>query len=73
MPQAEVWILSELRAEQASEVKHLVYLRPGLDRTRSFNAHVVDRFAGAYTQGVDEVTRYQDTFLDSKNRTANNT
>lgn len=62
MPQAEVRVLNQLRAEQASEVKHLVYLCPRLDRTRPFNAHIVDGLAGADAQAVDQVAGYQDTF-----------
>lgn len=61
VPQAEVRVLNQLCAEQPSKVKHLVYLRPGLDGTGPFNAHIVDSLTGANSQSVDQVTGYQDT------------
>lgn len=61
VPQVKIWVLNQLRAKHASEVEHLIYLRPRLDRARPFNAHVVDGLAGADAQAVDEVTGYQDT------------
>ena len=61
MPQAEVWVLNQLCAKQPSKVEHLVYLRPGLDRTGPFNTHIVNSLAGADAQSVDQVTGYQDT------------
>lgn len=60
MPQAEVWILDQLRAEEPSKVKDLVYLRARLNRSRPFDAHIVDGLAGADAQGVDQVTSNQD-------------
>lgn len=62
MPQAEVWVLDQLCAKQASKVKHLADLRPGLDGARTLNPHVVDSLTGADAQGVDQVAGYEDTF-----------
>lgn len=61
MPQAEVWVLDQLCTKQASKVKHLADLCPGLNRARPFNAHIVDGLTWADAQGVDQVTGYQDT------------
>lgn len=51
--QAKVWVLNQLCAKQASKIKHLAYLCPGLDRARSFNPHKVDGLTRADAQGVD--------------------
>lgn len=56
VPQAQVGILDQLRAEQASEAEHLVDLRPGLDGARSLDPHVVDGLTGAEAESVDQVT-----------------
>lgn len=59
VPQAQVRVLHQLRAEQASEAEHLVDLRPGLDGARPFDPHVVDSLAGAETERVYQVTGNQ--------------
>lgn len=56
VPQAQVGILDQLRAEQASKAEHLVDLRPGLDGARSFDPHIVDGLTGAEAKSVDQVT-----------------
>lgn len=61
MSQAEVWVLDQLSAKQASKIKHLADLCPGLDRARPFDPHVVDSLTGTDTEGVDQVTGYQDS------------
>lgn len=61
MSQGEVWVLDKLCAKQASKIKHLADLCPGLDRAGSFNPHVVDSLTGTDTEGVDQITGYQDT------------
>lgn len=68
MPQVKIWVLKQLCAKQASKVKHLIYLRPRLDGTRPFNAHVVDGLAGADAQAVDQVAGYQDAYRAPKTR-----
>jgi len=61
MPHVEVWVLDQLCAKQASKVKHVAELPPGLDGARPFYPHVVDGLTRADAQGVNEVTGYQDT------------
>lgn len=72
MPQVKIWVLKQLRAKQASKVKHLIYLRLRLDGTRPFNAHVVDGLAGADAQAVDQVAGDQDAFRAPKTRVREN-
>lgn len=60
VPQAQVGVLHQLRAQQTSEAEHLVDLRPGLDGARSFDPHVVDGLAGAEAESVDQVAGDQD-------------
>lgn len=62
VPLAQVGVLDQLCAEQASEAEHLVDLRPGLDGARSFDAHVVDGLTGAEAQSVDQVTGDQNAW-----------
>lgn len=61
MSQGEVWVLDQLCAKQASKVKHLTYLRSGLNRTRPFNPHIMHSLTWADAQDVDQVAGYQDT------------
>lgn len=60
VPQAQVRVLDQLRAEQASEAEHLVDLRPRLDGARPLDPYVVDGLAGAEAESVDQVTGDQD-------------
>lgn len=60
VPQAQVRVLDQLRAEQASKAEHLVDLRPCLDGARTFDPYVVDGLARAEAESVDQVTGDQD-------------
>lgn len=66
VPQAEIRVLDQLCTKQASKVKHLADLRTGLDGARTLDPHVVNSFTRTDTQGVNQVTGYQDPWAEKQ-------